>query len=420
MDKPAQPDRSLPSLANAEWLLATATQTVLECLTASGFGARVVGGAVRNALLGRPVADVDIATTATPVQVIAAARTRGLKTVATGLEHGTVTVIVAGKPFEVTTLRRDVETDGRHATVAFTDDWDADAARRDLTLNAIYCDANGEIFDPLGGIGDLLGRRVRFVGDAHERIREDYLRILRFFRFTAEYAEGVPDAAGLEASLAERTGLHTLSAERIRAEFIRLLVAPRALPTIAAMADYGLLTEILPVAPRLGILARFVAIEAANDLTPNAMMRVAALTIAVHEDALHLAAKLRLSSAERDILVRAASLIVADPMLDDKVQRATLYRLGQSAFAEAVLLAWARGSSRVDDPSWKSLLELPQRWRPTALPFSGRDIIARGVAPGPRIGQVLTKFETWWIANDFPGEHALNAAELENILRQTP
>ena len=183
---------------------------------------------MRNALLGRQVADIDIATVASPEQVIAAANADGMKTVATGLQHGTVTVIGNHRSFEVTTLRHDVETDGRHATVAFTDDWTADASRRDLTINALYCDADGTIFDPLGGLDDVLARRVRFIGDAHQRIREDYLRILRFFRFTAQYADGAPDAIGLAAAVAERDGMKRLSAERVRAELVRLLVAPGA------------------------------------------------------------------------------------------------------------------------------------------------------------------------------------------------
>jgi poly(A) polymerase len=416
MDKRAPSERTLPSLATADWLHAPALQKVFTCLAASGFEARVVGGAVRNALLGRPVADIDIATIATPDQVIAAAKAHGLKTVATGIGHGTVTVIVTGQPFEVTTLRRDVDTDGRHATVAFTGDWAADAARRDLTLNALYCDATGKIFDPLGGIDDLLSKRVRFVGDPRQRIREDYLRILRFFRFTAEYADGPPDMAGLQAAVAERGGLRQLSAERVRAELVRLLAAPRAAAVVASMAEYGLLTTILPVAPRLGVFDHLAAIEIANGLKPKATLRLAALAVAVSEDAFRLAEHLRLSSAERDTLVRAAASIDVSPALDNKVQRTMLYRLGETGFGEAVLLAWAWGSASVDDCAWKHLLELPRRWSAPLMPFAGRDIVARGVAPGPRVGEVIRAFENWWIANDFPVERELVAVQLDKIL----
>ena len=416
MDKRAPSKRTLPSLAAAGWLHAPALQKVFMCLAASGFEARVVGGAVRNALLGRPVVEVDIATVATPNEVIAAAKAHGLKTVATGIAHGTVTVIAAGQPFEVTTLRRDVETDGRHAIVAFTGDWAADAARRDLTLNALYCGANGEIFDPLGEIDDLLNKRVRFVGDARQRIREDYLRILRFFRFTAQYAEGPPDAAGLQAAVLERDGLRQLSAERIRAELVRLSVAPRAAPVLVSMAEYGLLTAILPVAPRLGVFNRLVAIETGHGFKPAAMLRLAALAVAVSEDAFRLARRLRLSSAERDILVRAAATAGVTPALSDKDQRAMLYRIGQTGFDEAVLLAWARDQASVDDRAWKHLLDLPRRWSPPPMPVSGRDIVARGVAPGRRVGEVIRAFEKWWIANDFMRERDLVNAQLDRLL----
>ena len=244
-----------PNLAGADWLTRPQTRAVLAALAAKGFAARAVGGAVRNALLGRTVGDIDIATSARPEEVIAAARAAGLAAVPTGIDHGTVTVIADQVPYEVTTLRRDVATDGRHATVAFTDDWEADARRRDFTLNALYCDAEGQVFDPLGGYPDLVAQRVRFIGDAHERIREDYLRILRFFRFTAEYAAGPPDAAGLAACVSEREGLTRLSAERVRQELLRLLVAPRAAELVRAMQDYGILALVLPAAPRPALLA---------------------------------------------------------------------------------------------------------------------------------------------------------------------
>src|SRR5581483_10750916 len=201
----------LPSLAGADWLVRPETQAVFRALAARGHAARAVGGAVRNALLGRPVIDIDIATPARPEEVMEAARAAGLAAVPTGIAHGTVTVLAAHVPHEVTTLRRDVETHGRHATVAFTDDWEADARRRDFTINALYCSGEGEVFDPLGAYPDLASRRVRFIGDAHERIREDYLRILRFFRLTAEYGEGPPAPEGLAACVAEREGLGRLS-----------------------------------------------------------------------------------------------------------------------------------------------------------------------------------------------------------------
>ncbi len=407
---------SLPSLASVAWLAAGPTQRVLASLNRRGLTARIVGGAVRNALLGRVVADIDIATIASPEQVIAAVEADGMTAVATGLQHGTVTVIADRHSFEVTTLRHDVETDGRHATVAFTDDWSADASRRDLTINALYCDADGTIFDPLGGLPDVLARRVRFIGDAHQRIREDYLRILRFYRFTAQYSGGAPDAAGIAATVAERDGLQRLSAERVRAELVRLLAAAGAAPVVETMAAHGLLTAIMPVAPRLGVFARLVAIEAAIGAKPAAALRLACLGVAVEEDARRLVGHLRLSAEERDVMVRAVADATVLPADDERHTRIALYRLGASRFRNRVLLAWAGSGASLDDRRWRELLDLPLRWAAPRLPFAGRDLLARGIAPGPRIGEMLAAFEVWWIANDFPTDRAVLDAALDRIL----
>lgn len=245
------------SLADASWLQRSETRAVLGALTAAGHEARIVGGTVRNALLGEPVTDIDIATTATPDQVIAAARAAHLDAIPTGIAHGTITVVANRVPFEVTTLREDAETFGRHARVAFTADWAADARRRDFTINALYCDADGVVSDPLG-LDDLAARRVRFIGDAHERIREDALRILRFFRFHARYGEGNPDTAGLDACAKERALLTMLSAERIRSELLKLLDAPGAADAVATMSNYGFLSALLGRAPRPGVLRRLI------------------------------------------------------------------------------------------------------------------------------------------------------------------
>ncbi len=406
----------VPLLRDAPWLRAGSTQAVLSCLVERGFRARVVGGAVRNALMGRTVADVDIATDARPTQVLAAAADAGLKTLATGLQHGTVTVIALGQPFEVTTLRRDVETDGRHAVVAFTDDWTADASRRDLTLNALYCDADGTLFDPLGGLDDLRAGHVRFIGDPHARIAEDYLRILRFFRFTAEYADGAPDGAGLAAAVAARAGLQSLSAERVRAELLRLMVARRAIPVVETMAAHGLLTAILPVAPRLGVLSRLAAIETTQALAPSAVLRLAALAIVGSEDAQRLSKLLRLSGTERDVLQRAAETAPAGPGLDEVDQRAALYRLGRNAFRERILLSWAQSDAAADDSEWQRVLGLPDCWQAPDLPVSGQDLLDRGLAPGPRIGRILAAFEAWWIAEAFPNDRPRIDAALQAII----
>ena len=395
-----------PSLAGAAWLVRPETRAVLAALAAAGYPARVVGGAVRNALIGLPVDDIDIATPALPEAVIAACEVAGLATIATGLQHGTVTVVANHRPHEVTTLRRDVVTDGRHATVDFTEDWAADAGRRDFTINALYCDAQGQIHDPLGGLADLLARRVRFIGDANARIAEDYLRILRFFRFHAVLGAGDPDPAGLAACVRGRDGIGQLSAERIRAELVKLLVAPRALDAIDAMAAWGLLTAILHVAPRHGVLRALIAAEAALGAAPDPMLRLSALALAVVEDVRHLARRLKLSTAERRaLLVVDRRLGEAVAGLDPKAARRALYELGPRAWRRRILGALAAGA--IGEAAAADLHGLPERWPVPVLPVRGADLIALGHAPGPRIGAILTEIEAWWIEADFPPSEAV-------------
>jgi len=413
----AQPNsgRSL-HLVSADWLARPATQAVFAALAAQGHAARAVGGAVRNALLGRPVVDVDIATTAKPDDVIAAAGAAGLCAVPTGIAHGTVTVLADRVTYEVTTLRRDVETHGRHATVAFTDDWAADARRRDFTINALYCSADGEVFDPLGGAADIDARRVRFIGDPRARIREDYLRILRFFRLTAEYAAGAPDAEGLVACVLERDGLQRLSAERIRQELLRLLVAPRAPALVGAMLDYGLLPLVLGLAPRPTLLRRLADLEAALGSVPHAILRLAALAVEVPEDASRLTERLRLSNDERDRLVRLATNVpgLGRPV-SDAAARAYLYAEGAVAYRDRILMAWARSADAADSQSWRTRLALPERWQPPRFPLGGADVMALGVPAGPRVGELLRAVEAWWIAGDFAADEIGLRKELQRL-----
>jgi poly(A) polymerase len=390
----------LASLKDADWLTRKATQIVFDALSGEGVETRAVGGAVRNAFLKLPVAEVDLATTATPQEVIALAEKAGLKAVPTGIEHGTVTVIADGAPFEVTTLRRDVETFGRHAEVAFTRDWEADAKRRDFTLNALYADRDGCVFDPLRGYDDLAAGRVRFIGDPAERIREDYLRILRFFRFNAYYGKGPLDEAGLRACVALRGGLAQLSAERIRIELKRILMAPRATDAIEALFDYGLLTEILGGVPRLMDFERLVAIETANGVAASAALRLAVLTIFVVEDIARMAERLRLSNVEQGILVLAAD--VPEGMPQESFAKAALYRLGHDAYLAAALVAWARSGDAVDDARWIEALKLPDHWQAPAFPLRGQDIMALGIA-GPEVGTMLRQLEQEWIDGGFGG-----------------
>jgi tRNA nucleotidyltransferase/poly(A) polymerase len=389
-----------PSLKGAPWLERAETKAVFDALSADGHEVRAVGGAVRNTLLGLPVTEIDLATTAVPEMVMALAAKAGLKPVPTGIDHGTVTVVAAGVPYEVTTLRRDVETFGRHAKIAFTTDWAEDARRRDFTLNALYADRHGRLFDPLGGLADLLAGRVRFIGDAEERIKEDYLRILRFFRFNAYYGKAPLDAAGLEAAVKLRAGLAQLSAERVGAELRRILADPRAAGAIEALYDYGLLTALLGGVPRLGHLVRLIEIEQGLELEPNAALRLGALAVFVEEDAARLTERFRLSNAEQAVLMLAAQASFALPP-DEETAKAALYRLGEGAFRSSVLIAWARSGASPHDPEWTRMLALPRRWTAPAFPLRGADIVALGEGRGPAIGDILRQLEEEWIAGGF-------------------
>jgi len=411
-----QPTPELPDLAGADWLTRADTRAVFDALAAKGYAARAVGGAVRNALLGRPVIDIDIATPARPDEVIAAARAAGLAVHPTGMAHGTVTIIAGHVPYEVTTLREDVEAHGRHATVAFTDDWAADARRRDFTINALYCSADGEVFDPLGGSADLAARRVRFIGQARERIREDYLRILRFFRLTADYGEGPPDREGLAACVAERDGLARLSGERVRQEMLRLLAAPRGPQLVRAMEDYGLLGFVLPAAPRPGLLARLAAIEAGLGLPADAVLRLAALVVELPEDADRLRERLRLSS-EQHARLRHSAVRRPDigPAAEDRVARAELYAHGAALYRTRVLVSWARSGHAPEDPAWQDRYALAERWQPPRFPLGGVDVVASGVPPGPRVGELLRAIEAWWIAGDFMADEMALRAKLQQM-----
>ena len=390
-----------PSLAGAEWLKRGETSAVFAALSASGIDTRVVGGAVRNALLGLPVIEaVDLATTAEPERVMALAEEAGLKAVPTGIDHGTVTVIADGLPFEVTTLRRDVETFGRHAKVAYTTSWEEDAKRRDFTLNALYADRDGKVFDPLGGYDDLAAGRVRFIGDAEARIKEDFFRILRFFRFHAYYGKGDMDAAGLKAAVKLRAGLEQLSAERVAGELRRILVAPQAARTVDALYDYGLLTGVLGGVPRLGRFERLVAIGAANALAPDASLRLAALAVFVEEDVARLAERLRLSNAEQAVLALAAEKGLVAGLPEETAAKSALYRLGPS-YRSALLLAWLDSDASPDDPEWRKALALPVRWQAPSFPIGGNDVMTFGELKGPEIGELLKVLEQDWIASGF-------------------
>ncbi|AGK58927.1 polynucleotide adenylyltransferase region [Hyphomicrobium denitrificans 1NES1] len=400
----------------AEWLNAKPLRKVFAAFETAHIDVCVVGGAIRNSLIDRPVTDVDLATPAAPETIIRLAKDAGLDAHPTGIEHGTVTLVSDGVGFEVTTLRRDIETDGRHATVAFTQSWEDDAKRRDFTINALYCDADGMIYDPIGGLDDLRRRRVRFIGDAEARIREDYLRILRFFRFSAQYGKGQLDAVGLAAAIALKQGLTQLAAERIRAEFLKLLAAPFAAEVVLTMHESGILKLILPGMTDPGRLARLQAIEANLGQPPDVICGLAALAVSNPAKVDALAQRLRLSNAEAAALKTAAIVNPdIDPAQPDTAARAVLYHLGPEAFRRAVYVSWARSGAAATDPAWRRRALLADRWSPPKMPFGGSDVLALGVPPGPAVGDVLKAFETWWVASDFIPDRSEQAAKLKAL-----
>jgi len=396
-------------LDDQPWLTAPATRAVLAALEAAGgFGcARFVGGCVRNALIGAPVADVDIATTLKPEETDRAIRAAGLKAVPTGIAHGTVTAVSERQPFEITTLRRDVSTDGRNATVAFTDDWAEDAARRDFRLNALYADAEGRVFDPTGeGAADAAAGRIVFVGDPETRIREDYLRILRFFRFFAWYGRGEPDAAALEACRVLASGMTRLSAERVSKELMTLLAAPDPRLAMGAMVEAGVLARILPEAAHGALFG------AAVELSPDPVIRLMTLFPIDERLVRDASSRLRFPNATRDRLAAAAAVApFVDLTMSDAEVRATVYGHGTRAVADALHRRWAE--SPADDARARRLLALTEGWRRPIMPVGGRDLARLGVEPGPETGRLLRAFEDGWIADDFPSDgHAKRLAAL--------
>ena len=394
------------TLQDASWLASGPAGRVLALLDCDGEEARVVGGAVRNALLGLPPGDIDVATTATPDVVQRRARAAGIKNVPTGIDHGTVTLVVDGRPVEVTTLREDVETFGRKATVAFGRDWERDAQRRDFTINGLSADRAGVVHDHVGGLADLAQRRVRFIGNPDRRIAEDYLRILRFFRFHAAYGAGEIDRAGYLACIRGRDGLATLSAERIGMEMRKLLTADGAHHAAVAMSDAGLLLAVLGGVAYPGALAAMMANERARGLQPDAMLRLGALAVAVTEDARRLGARLRLANREVKMLDSMGHRWWRLAGMDEATAQRRLYRLGEARFRDRVMLAWARAGQHADAAYWSNLLTLPDRWPVPSFPLKADDFLVRGFAAGPALGHVLSLAEDAWLAAGFPQERS--------------
>ena len=359
----------------------TAPETV-QVMTALG-EARFVGGAVRDALLGAAVVDIDIAVPMPPAEAIARLKAKNIKVIETGIDHGTVTAVIGHHAFEVTSLRRDVETDGRHAVVAFTDDWAEDAARRDFTINALYAGAGGEIFDYATGVEDLIAGRVRFMGDATTRIAEDYLRVLRLFRFHAWYGKGEIDAEGLRAAAAAKEKLGTLSAERVAKELLRLFEAGNPAAVLRVMAATGILSLLLPGALTLPRLERMAEIDADNLFVRDGILRLAAL-LPDTEDAAHAAADaLKLSNADRTRLAQSLAAPALSASLPAKDARLLLYRFGVARFKDKVRLAWAGAAKSANALPWRMMLRDGRHLGTAALCVvgAGCDAGRRGARP---------------------------------------
>jgi poly(A) polymerase len=388
--------------ARESWMIAPETRAVMGALTVNGGEARFVGGAVRNALMGRPLTEVDIATPLTPDEVTQRLQAAGLSAVPTGIEHGTITAIANGKPFEITTLRRDVTTDGRRATVAFTTDWKEDAARRDFTINALSASSDGEVFDYFGGLADIEAGRVRFVGDPVTRIREDYLRILRLFRFYAWYGCGEIDEEALHAAAAEKNGLSILSGERIQKELLKLLEAENPVPVLRVMAASSILAEIFPRSLNLPRLEKFVETDCGNFFAPDPLLRLAAMLPDDPSLADNIADRLKLSNSDRERLCDLAGArekIVS--YLSIREVRKLLYRLGDQRFKDRVRVRWANDPKESNAVQWRALLAMTDAWRRPVFPLTGRDVMAAGVVQGPLVGRILSEIEEWWIESDF-------------------
>ena len=403
------------------WMTDPATLRVMDALETAGGEdcARFVGGCVRNALFRRPVNDIDIATTLRPDQVTDALRAAGLKAIATGVAHGTVTALADHRPFEITTLRRDVETDGRRAVVAFTDDWAEDAARRDFRINALYADRAGKLFDPTGGgLADIAAGAIVFVGDAETRIREDALRILRFFRFFAWYGRGEADPQGLEACESLRNLTGGLSAERVAKEFLTLLGAEDPRPAVALMAATGVLGVVAPEAAGLTRLGALVAIETEQLFTEDALLRLAALLPDDPAVGGGLADRLRLSNAQKDRLIGALG---TEPTLvswmSPRKVRQTVYRVGVEAFCDRVTLAWAGAERPGAAIQWRALLPVARGWRPPTLALTGEEVVAAGVPRGPMVGAVLREVEAWWVDSDFTLDKLSIVERLKSVVQ---
>ncbi|MGF6158401.1 poly(A) polymerase [Ensifer sp. KUDG1] len=417
----------MTSVAGEGWFSTPSLRRVFDVLNVDGGEVRVVGGAVRNSLMGLPAGDIDMATTWRPDEVAERAKAAGIKVVPTGIDHGTVTLVIDGMPYEVTTLRRDVATDGRRAEVAFGTDWKADAERRDFTINALYANDRGEVFDDVGGLADIETRTLRFIGDASERVAEDYLRILRFFRFFAHYGRGRPDADGLRACARARSKLATLSAERVWAETKKLLSADDPGRALLWMRQAGVLTEILPETEKWGIdaIPELVAAERAFGWKPAPLLRLSAIVPPDEERLEAMAERLRVSKAEAAYFNRWAKAPAVPATTVDTAFDRLLYRHGVEGIVVRLRLALSTARRKSEgDPAFLSetaslrrLLARAEAFKRPSFPLNGGDVLKAGVPAGPRVGEILGELENLWIERNFNLDRANLVARLEAMVQ---
>ena len=411
------------------WLTAPETRTVVEALTADGAEIRFVGGCVRDAMARRPVTDVDIATPDKPETVIGLLEKAGIKAVPTGIEHGTVTAVVGDRKFEITTLRRDVETDGRRAKVAFTDDWMIDSERRDLTINALSATPDGDVYDPHDGISDLAYGNIRFVGLAADRIEEDVLRLLRFFRFYGLFGQPPPDPDAMAACRNHADKLPGLSGERIRDEMFKILLVPEPANIAVLMRGLGIFDHILPEAGDVGSLRMIGWLETRaikiDSVVPDSLRRLAALLDTDAEGAAAVAGRLKLSNRQAwRLSVLAAPPADIGPDADAPSVNRTLRRLGPGTVRDLTLLAWAGELSITPHlpagrtQAWIGLLDTCDGWQGVVLPIGGEDVIALGVAEGPRVGELLARVEDWWEDGDYAAGRDDCLEKMKSLLRK--
>ncbi len=391
-----------------DWMASEAAVSVFAALSDKGAGVRFIGGCVRDAIVGRPVSDIDLATDAEPDRVVEILGGAGIRTEPTGIEHGTITAIVGDHPYQITTLRRDIETDGRRAVVSFTTDWAEDAARRDFTINALSADADGTVYDYVDGLADLEAGRVRFIGSATERVSEDYLRILRFFRFHAGYASGAPDEEALAACRAAAAQIDGLSGERIWLELSRILLIDPPGTVFGMMEKAGVLGRLIPIGRKIDRLTALAALEGMIGLEADSIRRLAALIEPTRREASQVAARLRLGRIDTDRLDSlTANRGQCNPGMSEAALRRSLYRVRTRHFRDLLLLDWSdaivrdrAGAMRTAD-GWKKILDYAQSWEQPELPVTGGDVIALDVPEGPAVGELLEAIEEWWMERAF-------------------